>query len=127
MNEFGKQRKELVENLCANRYIKTDAVKKAMLKVKRELFVMTGYQYSAYHDIALPIPPVGEDTATISQQAVHAMMLEGLRLKKGNKVVEIGCGSGITLAYIREIVGRTGVSAKKYSHLGIASAQYSCS
>jgi len=106
MSEFEKQRKLLIEDLVANRYIKTEPVKKAMLKVKREMFVMLGYQYSAYHDIALPIPPVDDATSTISQPAIHAMMLEGLRLKKGEKIVEIGCGSGIMLAYIKEIVGK---------------------
>ena len=108
MNQFQKQRKMLVENLEANRYIKSEAVKNAMIKVKREMFGLSGYQANAYQDIPLPIPPVDEDTATISAPTVHAMMLEGLRLKKGEKVVEIGCGSGIMLAYMKEIVGKTG-------------------
>jgi protein-L-isoaspartate(D-aspartate) O-methyltransferase len=108
MNQFQKQRKVLVENLAANRYIKSEAVKKAMIKVKREMFVLSGYQANAYQDIPLPIPPVDEDTATISAPTIHAMMLEGLRLKKGEKVVEIGCGSGIMLAYMKEIVGKKG-------------------
>ena len=108
MDIFQKQRKLLVESLLANRYIKSEAVKKAMMKVRRELFVLSGYQANAYQDIPLPIPPVDEDTATISAPTVHAMMLEGLRLKKGDKVVEIGCGSGIMLAYMKEIVGKKG-------------------
>lgn len=108
MDAFQKQKKLLVESLFANRCIKSEAVKKAMMKVRREQFVLSGYQSNAYQDIPLPIPPVDEDTATISQPAVHAMMLEGLRLKKGEKIVEIGCGSGIMLAYIKEIVGKTG-------------------
>ena len=108
MKKFEKQRKMLVENLLLNRYIKSEAVKKAMMKVNREQFVASEYRSSAYHDIALPIPPVSEDSATISQPAVHAMTLEGLRLKKGDRVVEIGCGSGIMLAYMKEIVGKKG-------------------
>lgn len=108
MNDLQKQKKMLIENLAANKYIKSESVKKAMLKVKREMFVLSGYQSSAYQDIPLPIPPVNEDTGTISQPAVHAMILEGLKLKKGEKVVEIGCGSGIMLAYMKEIVGKRG-------------------
>lgn len=108
MEQLQKQRKMLVENLAANRYIKSEAIKKAMMKVKRENFVLSGYQSSTYQDVPLPIPPVSEDSATISAPTVHAMILEGLRLKKGENVVEIGCGSGIMLAYLREIVGRKG-------------------
>jgi protein-L-isoaspartate(D-aspartate) O-methyltransferase len=108
MDQFQKQKKALIENLSANRYVKSEAVKKAMMKVKREQFVLSGYQSSAYQDIPLPIPPINEDSATISQPTVHAMMLEGLKLKKGDKVVEIGCGSGIVLAYMKEIVGKNG-------------------
>lgn len=108
MTDLKKQRETLIENLAANRYIKSEAVKKAMLKIKREQFVMTGYQANAYQDIPLPIPPVSEDSGTISQPAVHAMILEGMRLKKGEKVIEIGCGSGIILAYIKEIIGKKG-------------------
>lgn len=108
MNDLEKQKKLLIGNLVANKYIKSEAVKKAMMKVKREMFVLAGYQISSYQDVPLPIPPVEEDSATISAPTVHAMMLEGLRLKKGDRVVEIGCGSGIMLAYLKEIIGRSG-------------------
>jgi protein-L-isoaspartate(D-aspartate) O-methyltransferase len=107
MDEFEKQRKKLIVNLVANGYIKTEQVKRAMMKVNRELFVTAEYKTVAYQDIPLPIPSNFE-SATISQPTVHAMALEGLKLKKGEKVLEIGSGSGILLAYIKEIVGKTG-------------------
>jgi protein-L-isoaspartate(D-aspartate) O-methyltransferase len=107
MDEFEKQRKMLIDNLVANGYIKSEQVKRAMMKVKRELFVAQEYKRSAYEDIPLPIPSSLE-SATISQPTVHAMSLEGLKLKKGDNVLEVGCGSGIVLAYVKEIVGKTG-------------------
>jgi protein-L-isoaspartate(D-aspartate) O-methyltransferase len=107
MNELEKQRKMLIESLVANSQIKSEQVKKAMMKVKRELFVLSDYKQNAYQDIPLPISSDAEG-GTISQPTVHAMTLEGLRLKKGEKVLEIGCGSGILVAYIKEIVGRKG-------------------
>jgi len=107
MNEFEKQRKTLIDNLVANGYIKSDQVRKTMMKVKRELFVTPEYKAVAYQDIPLPIPSNFE-SATISQPTVHAMALEGLKLKKGEKVLEVGSGSGIVLAYMKEIIGTKG-------------------
>jgi protein-L-isoaspartate(D-aspartate) O-methyltransferase len=68
---------------------------------------MLEYKVAAYQDIPLPIP-TNFESGTISQPAVHAMTLEGLKLKKGDKVFEVGCGSGILLAYVKEIVGKKG-------------------
>jgi len=93
-----------VEKLEKLGYIGNEEVKKAMLKVKRELFVPRYLKRVAYEDRPLPIP-AGQ---TISAPHMHAMMLTELRLKKGMKVMEIGAGSGILLAYMKEIVGERG-------------------
>lgn len=102
--DFVKQRKQLIGHLVNSGYIKSDKVKRAMLKVPRENFVLPEYKDEAYVDIALPI--VGG--ATISQPLVHAATLEALQIKDGEKVLEVGAGSGIVLAYLKELVGPRG-------------------
>lgn len=101
---FEDQRRELVENLERNGYIKTEAVKRAMLKIRREEFVSPKLIENSYVDIALPIPGGG----SISQPAIHAVSLEALELKPGDAFLEIGAGSGIIEAYAYEIVGNSG-------------------
>ena len=71
-------------------------------KVKRENFVPERLVHMAYEDIALPIGSPGNQS-TISQPYTIAEMLSLLDLKKGNKVLEIGSGSGYVLALINEI------------------------
>ncbi len=97
-------RKRLVRNLLTSGYIKSVDAKRAMLKVTRELFVPEDYYTQAYDDIPLPIP----GNQTISAPHIHAITLSELKLKHGDKVLEIGAGSAILLAYIREIVGNKG-------------------
>lgn len=98
------ERRELIKNLELAGYIKSPKVKKAMLKVPRELFVPEKYYDEAYSDTPLSIP--GDQT--ISASHIHGITLSELKLKKGEKVLEVGAGSGILLAYIREIVGEKG-------------------
>ncbi len=104
--EFGEQRKELVKRLKKKSVIKTLSVERALLKVKREDFMTQEYRDVAYEDTPLPIPP---GYVFISAPHMHATYLSAAMLKKGNKVLEIGAGSGILLAYIREIVGKEGL------------------
>lgn len=99
-----KQAVELVQKLEHLGYIKSSKVKKAILKVLRELFVPEKYRNEAYSDIPLPI----SGNQTISAPHMHAITLSELKLKYGDKVLEIGAGSGILLAYIRELVGDKG-------------------
>jgi len=101
---FEEQRKGLIENLEKNGHIKSESVKRAMMKVKREDFVSHKFKEDAYIDIALPIPGGG----SISQPAIHAISLEALKLKSGETFLEIGAGSGIIEAYVSEIFGVKG-------------------
>jgi len=84
--------------------IKSEAVRKAMLKVPREDFILPEHRVSAYEDTPLPIPA----EATISAPHMHAMYLSAAQLKPGDSVLEIGFGSGILLAYAKEMVGPKG-------------------
>ncbi|MEM5790462.1 MAG: protein-L-isoaspartate(D-aspartate) O-methyltransferase [Candidatus Aenigmatarchaeota archaeon] len=103
MNYF-EERREMVERLKKYGYLKDEKIEKAMLKVKREFFVLPEYREDAYVDTPLPIP----GNATISAPHMHCIYLHALELKEGDKVLEVGFGSGILLAYIKEIVGRKG-------------------
>lgn len=103
-DEFAEKRKRLVQDLEEEGIIKSDAVRKAMLKARREDFILPDHRASAYEDTPLPIPA----DATISAPHMHAMYLEAAKLKPGDSVLEIGFGSGILLAYAKEMVGAKG-------------------
>lgn len=72
----------------------------AFRKVKRENFVPDKYAPYAYEDMALPL----EDGSTLSQPYTVAFMLNLLELKQGQKILEIGSGSGYALALMSEII-----------------------
>jgi protein-L-isoaspartate(D-aspartate) O-methyltransferase len=98
--DFALQRKKLVKNLEDLGYIRTKKVRDAMLKVPRELFVPEDQKSLSYIDEPLRIP----GNVTISAPHMHALSLEALKLKKGDKFLEVGAGSGILLAYAYEII-----------------------
>ncbi len=102
MNYFEEKRREMVEKLKQSGYLKDRRIERAMLKVKRELFVLPEYKEDAYLDTPLPIP----GNATISAPHMHCIYLHALELKENDKVLEVGFGSGILLAYIKEIIGK---------------------
>lgn len=101
---FAKQRESVVNSLVIRGYIKDPAIKRAMLKVKREDFVAPECKDASYVDTPLPIP----GSVTISAPHMHAIFMEVLKLKAGDKVLEVGAGSGILLAYMKEVVGPKG-------------------
>lgn len=84
----------------AGRGIENAAVLDAMRSVERHRFVPEYYRDEAYNDYPLPI---GEGQ-TISQPYIVALMTELLALKKDDKVLEIGTGSGYQAAVLAEIV-----------------------
>lgn len=83
------ERKELIDHL-RKRGIKDENVLSAMMKVERHLFVQEAMIHLAYNDNALPI---GKGQ-TISQPYTVAYMTEALQIEEGDKVLEIGTGSG---------------------------------
>ncbi len=97
---FENKRKNLVENLIKRGVLIKKEVVNAMLKIPRHLFVPEGAISSAYLDSPLSI---GFDQ-TISAPHMNAMMCEYLELKEGDKVLEIGTGSGYHAALCAELV-----------------------
>lgn len=96
------QREKMVRDQLARRGIGDTLVLAAMGKVKREHFIPEGLAQSAYDDRPLPI--VGGQT--ISQPYIVAYMIEALALKGGEKVLEIGAGSGYAAAVLAEIAAQ---------------------
>ncbi len=98
---FSKLREKMVQEDIAARGIKDPAVLQAMREVRRHLFVPEELRGKAYEDRPLPIA----DGQTISQPYVVAYMTEALSLKVGEKVLEIGTGSGYQAAVLANILG----------------------
>ena len=100
--EFGKKlqsdRRALFISL--RRFIRSQAVLKAMERVPRELFVPIAERSKAYMDIAMAI---GEGQ-TISQPYIVALITEALRLQPTDRVLEVGAGSGYQAAVLAELV-----------------------
>jgi protein-L-isoaspartate(D-aspartate) O-methyltransferase len=97
---FFARRRAMVERDIKGRAISDPAVLKAMEKVPRHLFVDARLRDEAYADYPLLI---GEGQ-TISQPYIVALMTQSLNLKKQDKVLEIGTGSGYQAAVLAEIV-----------------------
>lgn len=94
---YKEARFQLVERL-RSRGIVDERVLQTMNKIPRELFVDPTYFGQAYEDSALPI----DCNQTISQPYTVAFMTQCLNVKKNDKVLEIGTGSGYqaTLLYL---------------------------
>ena len=97
--KFEKARRLMVESQLRPRGIKDERVLAAMGRVKRHLFVRDDMRDRAYDDSALP---TGEGQ-TISQPYMVAVMTELLELTGGEKVLEIGTGSGYQSAVLSEL------------------------
>ena len=98
-SERAKERELMVERQLVRRGISDPRVLEAFRKVPRHLFVPRGLQSSAYADHPLP---VGEGQ-TISQPYMVALMTECLGLGEGERVLEIGTGSGYQAAILAEL------------------------
>ena len=99
MTHFETLRHLMVEHQLERRGIRDPLVLEAMRSVPREAFVPPELADEAYADGPLPI---GEGQ-TISQPYIVALMVEALELRGGERVLEIGAGSGYAAAVLAEI------------------------
>jgi protein-L-isoaspartate(D-aspartate) O-methyltransferase len=99
--DFAKLRQEMVEHHIFARGVRSERVLAAMRKVPREAFLPHELHEFAYEDSALPIAA----EQTISQPYIVALMIDALALNGGEKVLEIGTGSGYAAAVLAEIAG----------------------
>lgn len=96
----------MVERYRAEGYIKREEMARAMLKVPREEFMAPTYIEYAYYDQPFPIP--GDGRQTISAPYMYPIFYEALEIEEGDRVLEIGAGSGYGAALARELVGASG-------------------
>ncbi|MBX4996205.1 protein-L-isoaspartate(D-aspartate) O-methyltransferase [Rhizobium binae] len=98
--DMNRLRDHMVEHHVVRRGIRDENVTRAMRVVPREKFVDPGFEEFAYEDAPLSI---GEGQ-TISQPFIVALMIEKADLNAGDKVLEVGTGSGYASALISRIV-----------------------
>jgi len=95
---------QLVCHLKSRKRLRTPAIISAFEKVDRADFVLQKYREQAHIDYPLPI----SQGQTISQPTTVALMLEFLQPQKGDKILDIGSGSGWTTALLAKIAGLEG-------------------
>jgi protein-L-isoaspartate(D-aspartate) O-methyltransferase len=101
---YQEKREELVRSLIQLGRIKTESIEKAFLKIPREMFIPESQKNYAYIDTPLKIG-YGQ---TISAPHMVAIMCEELSIDKGQKILEIGAGSGYHAAIVSKLIGEEG-------------------
>ena len=100
MNTLEKAKKQLADNYRKNGYISDSKIYDAFLRVPREEFVSEDEKQHAYEDHPLPIAR----NQTISAPHMCILILSYGDFKPGQKVLEIGSGTGYQVALIAELV-----------------------
>jgi len=98
------ENEKLIEWMKEAGYLKSKELERALKDVPRHLFLPKRLEELAYRDEPLPI---GEGQ-TISQPSTVVIMTEALELKPGQKVLEVGTGSGWQAAIIAKVIGEKG-------------------
>jgi protein-L-isoaspartate(D-aspartate) O-methyltransferase len=98
-SEFATMREHMVQTQIEDRGITNAAVLAALRRVPRHEFVPEAERLHAYDDHPLPIG-LGQ---TISQPYIVALMTELAQLKRGDRVLEVGTGSGYQAAILAEV------------------------
>ncbi len=96
---FEERRKQMVKTQLMSRGIVDEDVLRAMGKVPRHKFLPAELWDRAYDDAPLPI----DENQTISQPYIVAYMIQALAIKKGDRILEVGTGSGYQTALLAEI------------------------
>ncbi len=115
---FSNLRLRMVDSQLRARGVGDERVLDAMLHVPRHEFAPERYRDQAYEDHPLPI---GEGQ-TISQPYIVARMLEALALSPGDKVLEVGTGSGYVTALLADLAAQV-FSVERHPALADAARQ----
>ncbi len=116
--EFAHQRALMVDRHVAARGIRDERVLQAMREVPRHLFVPLVVAAKAYGPGALPIG----SKQTISQPFIVARMIELLELTGGEKVLEIGTGTGYQAVVLSKLCGKV-FSIERINDLALRAAE----
>jgi len=95
---------QLIEHLRKSGAIGSERIAEAFIAIDRANFVLPEYIPEAYQDYPLSIGYA----ATISQPTTVAFMLELLEPRNGQKILDVGAGSGWTTALLAHITGKNG-------------------
>jgi protein-L-isoaspartate(D-aspartate) O-methyltransferase len=96
---YGEARRRMVEREIVGRGIEDPRVISAMMKVPRHLFIPDEHVHYSYYNLPVPIG-YGQ---TISSPFIVALMTQELELKRSDRVLEVGTGSGYQAAVLAEI------------------------
>lgn len=102
MTDLAALRERMIERQIAARGIRDERILAAMRAVPREEFVPEESRSLAYEDSPLPI----EAEQTISQPFIVASMIEAAEIEPGDRVLEVGAGSGYAAAVIAQLADR---------------------
>ena len=117
MTDYAAEREAMVERHLKRRGIDETAIQDAFLAVPREAFIGSNNSHLAYGDHPLPIA-AGQ---TISQPYIVALMIQAAEIKSGDKVLEVGAGSGYAAAVISRIAGRVIAIERQHELVDVAS------
>ncbi|HEY1014274.1 MAG TPA: protein-L-isoaspartate(D-aspartate) O-methyltransferase [Herpetosiphonaceae bacterium] len=118
MDWLQQARQRMVRDQLAKRGVSDPRVLAALGQVPRHLFVPEQQRHQAYADCALPI----DADQTISQPFIVARMAEALALTGGERVLEIGTGSGYAAAVLAELAGSV-VTVERHAELAEAARE----
>jgi protein-L-isoaspartate(D-aspartate) O-methyltransferase len=118
MPDLSRARDRMVDVQIARRGVRDPHVLNAMRQVPREAFVEPGFEEFAYEDGPLPI---GEGQ-TISQPYIVALMIEAAEVRSGDRVLEVGAGSGYAAAVMSRIADRV-YAIERHPSLGEAAQE----
>lgn len=101
---FEEENEKLIEHIKSLGYLKSKSIENALREIPRHLFVPKNMLNVAYRDTPLLI---GHEQ-TISQPSTVVAMTEALNVKEGEKILEIGTGSGWQAAILAKLTGKNG-------------------
>jgi protein-L-isoaspartate(D-aspartate) O-methyltransferase len=116
LTDYAREREAMVERQLRRRGIAEQRILDAFLDVPREAFISEEFAHLAYGDHPLPI----EAGQTISQPYIVALMIEAADIRAGDKVLEVGAGSGYAAAVISRIAERVVAIERQHDLVEVA-------
>jgi protein-L-isoaspartate(D-aspartate) O-methyltransferase len=112
MTDYAAEREAMIRRQIEDRGIHDPKILEAFRSVPREEFLSRDYADLAYGDHPLPI----EAGQTISQPYIVALMIQAAQIRPGDRVLEVGAGSGYAAAVMSRIAGEV-IAIERQSEL----------